>query len=183
MSEAFAPLPGRTCGACQVCCVELEIDDPQLRKPDETPCRHLAAGGGCGIYGARPRTCAAWFCGWRLLNVGEALRPDRSGVLMVPEICDEPGYEKGGLRLVPVGGETEALLQPGVVDLAGLCVARGVPIFLSYGGGSRCKRVLINELAKGAVARGDQAGFIAILRATLSRMAEEVRREAAPATG
>jgi hypothetical protein len=183
MSETLTPLPGRTCGTCQVCCVDLEIDDPQLHKPDETPCLHLVAGGGCGVYATRPRTCAAWYCGWRLLNVDETLRPDRCGVLMVPEISATPGFAAGGLRLVPVGGDLEALFQPGVIDLAGLCVARGVPIFLSHGGGAQCKRALINALAKGDVERGDRAGFVGTLRKLLAQLVEEVARDGSAVAG
>jgi hypothetical protein len=174
----FQPLPGRDCGDCTVCCVELAIDDPELSKPDEVPCPHLDACGGCAIYASRPRTCATWFCGWRLLNLSDAMRPDRSRALLVPELCEEPGYQKGGLRLVSVGAGAEALLQDEVVDLAGRCVARGVPIFLSYGAGERCKRVLINRFAEPAVRAGDRAAFVRIVRDTLDQMAAQLAAEA-----
>src|SRR5207302_8195653 len=98
----------------------------------------------CGIYARRAGTCATWYCGWRLSNVSEAMRPDRSRVLVIPELCHEPGYEKGGLRLTPIGGGLQALLGNEVIDLAGRFVASGVPMFLSYGSGAQCKRVLIN---------------------------------------
>lgn len=163
------PFPGRTCGECTVCCVELEIHDPELTKADEVACPHMLAGG-CGIYASRPGTCASWFCGWRLLNMGEGLRPDRSNVLMIPEMCHEPGYQKGGLKLVPVGGDPEVLLRDDVIDLAGRCIAGGAPIFLSYGSGARCKRVLLNPLAEPVVRAGDREGFLAIVRDTLGRL-------------
>lgn len=177
MSEArsiFQPLPGRDCGSCAVCCVELAIDDPQLTKPDEVPCPHLAAGGGCGIYSERPHTCATWYCGWRLLNLSEAMRPDLSRVLLVPEMCHEPGYQKGGLKLVPVGHDPSVLLQAEIIDLAGRCVAGGVPIFLSWGAGERCKRFLINRSAEPLVRAGDRRAFVALLTHTLERMQAEI---------
>lgn len=167
--SVFQPLPGRSCGECRVCCVELEIDDPELSKPDEVACLHLTEGG-CGIYARRPVTCATWFCGWRLINVSEAMRPDRSQVLMIPEICTEPGYEKGGLRLVSVGGDPEVLLQAEVVDLAGRFVAQGVPMFLSYGSGEQCRRVLINPAATAAVRAGDRRAFVQSLRDLLAQL-------------
>jgi hypothetical protein len=169
-------LPGRDCGACTVCCVDLAIDDPELVKPDEVACPHLSAGG-CSIYARRPRACAGWFCGWRLINLSEAMRPDRCGVLLVPEMCHEPGYQKGGLRLVGVGGRIEPLLQDEVVDLAGRCVARGVPIFLSYGSGEHCKRTLINPQAEPAVGRGDRAAFVSVMADALRRMRDQVAAE------
>jgi hypothetical protein len=158
--------------------VHLAIDDPELSKPDETACPHLVEGG-CAIYARRPVTCATWFCGWRLINVSDALRPDRSRVLMIPEMCDEPGYQKGGLRLAPLGGDVQVLLQDEIVDLAGRFVARGVPMFLSYGSGERCHRVLINELGRPAVACGDRAAFVAILRGLLGQLEAQAAPSAA----
>ena len=182
----FEPLPGRDCGECRVCCVELAIDDPELTKPDETPCPHLTDGG-CRIYARRPVTCATWFCGWRLINLSDAMRPDRSRVLMIPELCDRPGYQKGGLRLVPVGGDLQVLLQDEVVNLAGQFVARGVPMFLSFGAGDSCKRVLINEFGKAAVAAGDRRAFVRVLSQLVAGLAAQTagssgRTDAAPAS-
>lgn len=171
--SVFDPLPGRDCGECRACCVELAIDDPELSKPDETPCPNLCEAG-CAIYERRPVTCATWFCGWRLINLSEAMRPDRSRVLMIPETCAEPGYEKGGLRLAPIGGDPEVLLQDEVVNLAGQFVARGLPMFLSHGSGEHCRRVLINEFGKASVAAGDRRGFVAVLSDLVAQLAAQV---------
>jgi hypothetical protein len=48
----MTPLHKRVCGPCNTCCVELEIDAPELRKKARAPCQHLA-GAGCGIYAKR----------------------------------------------------------------------------------------------------------------------------------
>jgi hypothetical protein len=171
---ALQPLPGRRCGACTVCCVELGIEDPDLSKPDGVACPHLVEQGGCGVYDRRPKTCASWLCGWRVMAVlGDSMRPDRSRVLLVPEICREPGLERGGLALVPVGGDVSALLQREVVDLAGRCVAAGVPIFLAYGAGAGCKRVLVNRLAAAVVASGDRRGFEEIMNSVIRRLTQD----------
>lgn len=175
------PLPGRSCGDCHVCCVELEIDDPRLHKADETPCPHLLpAAGGCGIYQTRPGTCSSWFCGWRLINIAESLRPDRSKVLMIPEICEEPGYRKGGLKFAPVGGDTQSLLQAAVVDLAGRCIAAGVPIFLSCGSGPNCRRLLLNPEGEAIVRAGDLAGFVSMMEDGLRRLADAMDQDSSP---
>ena len=43
--------PGGACGACDVCCVALTIDDPALRKAQGYRCHHVVIlGNGCGIY-------------------------------------------------------------------------------------------------------------------------------------
>lgn len=127
--------------------------------------------GGCGIHAGRPRTCAAWFCGWRLLTLSDAMRPDRSQVLLVPEMCSEPGYRRGGLKLVPIGTDPRVLLQDEIVDLAGRCIAGGVPIFLSYGAGEQCRRLLINGSAERAVRAGDRAAFVRLLEDGLDQIA------------
>lgn len=173
---ALQPLPGRQCGDCAVCCVELEIDEPKLRKAAETPCPHLCSEG-CGIYAERPDTCASWHCGWRLLNVGEGLRPDRAGVLMIPEISREPGYERGGLTLTPVAGRADRLLQAEIVDLAGRYIAGGVPIFLAHGAGVHCKRVFLNRRAEPMVRAGDRARFVALLTDLLQQIEAQIARE------
>ena len=173
----FQPLPGRTCGACTACCVHLEIDDPQLSKPDDVVCPNLLSAGGCSIYASRPRTCASWYCGWRLLNLSDAMRPDLSKVLLMPEMCEAPGYQKGGLRLVAVDGDPNTLLQNEIIDLAGRCVANGVPVFLSHGTGAACKRVLLNPLAQVAARAGDRASFLATVQDLLAQMAAAVAAE------
>lgn len=172
--SAFQPLPGRDCGECVACCVELAIDDPELKKPDEVACPHLA-GDGCGVYERRPRTCRAWYCGWRLIGFSEAMRPDRSKVLMIPEMGDQPGYERGGLKLSPIGGDPEVLLQGELVDFIGKCVARDVPIWLTFGAGPAAKRLMINELLKPAVRLGDRAGFVRGMRSALAQLEARVK--------
>ena len=168
------PLPGRECGECRACCVALGIDDPDLKKADDVACPNMSAACGCLIYAARPLACRSWFCGWRLMRLGDAMRPDRSNLLLVPEMGDGPGYQKGGLKIVPLDGDLSGVTAPELVDLAGKCVAADVPIYLSYGSGEACRRMLVNDLLKPYARAGDRAGFVAALTGTLTRMVEEV---------
>jgi len=57
--------------------------DATLKKARFAPCRHLAAGCGCGIYDQRPKSCADFACDWlRGTWGGEDDRPDLSGVIV-----------------------------------------------------------------------------------------------------
>ncbi len=71
--------PTRECGDCDECCTLHGQPGP-----GPIPCRHLAAGGGCGIYPTRPRSCRTWFCEWRYGLGDEADRPDKLGVVPHP---------------------------------------------------------------------------------------------------
>jgi hypothetical protein len=181
--SALTPLPGRECGACHVCCVELGIDAPQLDKPDGMVCPHLKPGFGCAIYHDRPDVCRSWYCGWRLIGLNDDLRPDLCGLLLMPEMTDVAPYKgKGGLRMVLLDEKKDSVLTNGeIVDLAGQCIVRGLPLFLSYGNGIFCKRILMNEIASKMVAGGDRKAFVALLQTTMTQMIAMVHEEMAAA--
>lgn len=84
-------VPDRTCGSCTVCCQALEVQ--ALAKPAGVLCEH-STGAACGIYRDRPRACAQWYCLWRKIGaLPDALRPDRSGVMLSLETdpaADDP---------------------------------------------------------------------------------------------
>jgi hypothetical protein len=82
---------------------------------------------------------------------------------------------------VPVGGDPQSLLQDGAVELAGRCIAAGVPIFLSYGSGSHCKRMLMNPLAEPVIRAGDRTGFVAIMRDIVGQLVEAAQADRASA--
>jgi Fe-S-cluster containining protein len=73
----------RPCGSCSACCVLLAIDAPKLKKPQLTPCPHLAvpAGHGCGIYRHRPTVCREFSCVWRDGLIEEQFRPHEIGII------------------------------------------------------------------------------------------------------
>ncbi len=134
----------RACGPCRVCCVELKIDTPELRKKARLPCDHLTTSG-CGIYQARPGVCRQFLCGWRLFEeMGDDWRPDLSGVLALRRAPDElpPAWRAApyGVHLVILGGEV-AILAPRFISYAAGLMARGIPIFLS----AASPYILLNE--------------------------------------
>jgi hypothetical protein len=125
----------RQCGPCTVCCVELKIDTPELRKKPRTACAHLSAVG-CGIYTTRPPVCQQFLCGWRLFEeMGDDWRPDRSGILAMRKAPDElpaawAAAAPFGVHLVVIGGEA-AVKRPAFADYVARLLARGTPVFLS----------------------------------------------------
>lgn len=81
---------GRTCGDCTVCCTALQVNSPEFAKPAGVPCGHLTATG-CGIHAVRPPICRTWFCVWRrVAALPDAVRPDRSGLLISVNFVDTP---------------------------------------------------------------------------------------------
>lgn len=68
----------RSCGACNACCIYLDIDE--LDKREHQRCRHLRDDG-CSIYQSRPRACKTFFCLWRLGFFAASDRPDKAGLL------------------------------------------------------------------------------------------------------
>lgn len=85
-------LPVRECGSCTMCCKSMSVWE--IEKPNNVWCRHVRNHSSCAIYETRPTSCRTFNCLW-LLGVGtDAMRPDRSRVLMV-EAENEAGGPKG----------------------------------------------------------------------------------------
>lgn len=160
-------VPGRTCGACDVCCVVFTIDEPELRKLQGHRCPHLIRGeaGSCGIYHARPWTCRDFNCGWQYLRWVKVARPDQSGVLVAYH--DEPA-EDGTVRT----GIVITLLNDGAVGADGLAetvaagIAAEVPVYVDVPGlpGYTNARGRLNEALRDAVVARDKAAILQFLR-------------------
>ena len=74
-------LPGRYCGACNLCCKVFIIEE--LQKPAGELCQHAMIGEGCAIHAERPVTCRKFFCGWRVdPSLGPDWKPDVSGLVI-----------------------------------------------------------------------------------------------------
>ncbi|HVW75065.1 MAG TPA: hypothetical protein VHC39_15620, partial [Rhizomicrobium sp.] len=128
----LALVPDRECGNCTVCCVALRVDDPGLKKPAGEPCRHLGQQG-CTIYQTRYAICRSWMCGWRLQpELDDSWRPDRSGVLLIPEPNTKPGYAALGYK-VQLASRT-ALASPEVLNKLCGYIAAATPLWLSLAG-------------------------------------------------
>jgi len=177
----------RVCGACTVCCRELTIDDPGLRKPAAVPCAHCVPGQGCAVHASRPATCRDWHCGWRLLPwLADALRPDRSGLLVLVEAGDAPGQGALVFNVVPAAPEAgaEAVARQGSLDVLGALVRENVSMFLGVKDATgRHGALLPLNGALGAMARGRDGDAVrrAALRiymeglGVVRRMASEAR--------
>jgi hypothetical protein len=78
---ASQPAPGRTCGACTLCCKVFDV--PSLAKPMGQWCRHCKPGRGCGIHETRPEHCRSFHCLWMTQEwVGSEWKPDRAKMVL-----------------------------------------------------------------------------------------------------
>src|ERR1700754_2456347 len=114
-------VPGRECGECTVCCTELHINTPGLKKLARVRCQNLRDDGCCSIYATRYQVCRDFHCGWRAMaGLSDSWRPDRSGIVLIPKTkSTPPGY-------LPGSGVEIVLLQRGALynaELPGLIAA------------------------------------------------------------
>lgn len=153
----------------------MKIDEPDLKKGDGEVCPKLVEGR-CSIYHTRPTTCRTWFCGWRLMKIGEKLRPDRSGVLLIPEIGTSEGVEgKGGFAFAFLDTRPPSFKNDELIDLAGQMVSRGLPVYLVYGAGGEAQRLLVNGFLKSAIDTRDRAAFVRTINALLADLVARVQ--------
>ena len=168
-------VPARECGECAVCCVVLNVDTPEFQKMPGKPCAHLCEGGsGCAIHATRFPVCRAYHCGWRYLApLGDAWRPDRSGVLVDFQHDDLPAHlpRRPGVRLTvfrPPSAEFEPLF---LRWLAGL-VVQEVPVVLAVPGppGHFPAGAILNDALKDPVLRRDIPGIQSVLAGAFSNL-------------
>jgi hypothetical protein len=143
MKQVSAPT-SKSCGECNLCCIELPIETPELRKKAQMPCSHLTSKG-CGIYTTRFPICRQFLCGWMLFPELDAdWRPDRSGVmiLQVPQVSIPKIYQPAGhgVQLLITGGEA-AVTRPGFAEYIVDQVSRGVAVYMT----ATTPRALLNE--------------------------------------
>lgn len=149
-------VPGRDCGSCTVCCVALRVDAPGLRKPAGQACCHLGTQG-CTIYSSRYAICRSWMCGWRLQpELDDSWRPDRSGVLLIPEPSSRPGYAPLGYK-VQLASKV-ALAAPDVLNKLCGYIAAATPIWLSLAGIPT--KVFLNPELAPLIAAGDASAIL-----------------------
>jgi hypothetical protein len=162
------PVPGRTCGACDACCVVFEIQVPSIAKPAGVPCKHLSKSG-CAIYEWRPDMCRHWLCGWRLIpGLPENWRPDLSGILIYQMRCEEPGYGHDAF-IIALGKGLEHLSDTAVLGFIQNMVERRIPLFLTlHAGRAEARSTFLNILLEPCVAAKNGAAFIT----TLTRLVE-----------
>lgn len=160
-------LDGRTCGSCNVCCVALTIDEPGLQKVQGVRCPNAQRDNSCAIYEARPQTCRAFFCGWRQLKwVKEALRPDRSGVLVRLHYEVSRAQERGRYGVVFTLLNRGALKAEGLAESVAAAVAADIPTYLHVPGppGHTSSQARINDVLAEAVQTRNKGAVLNILR-------------------
>ena len=159
-------VPDRACGSCNVCCVDLTIDEPVLRKAQGIRCLHAQADNSCAIYENRPHTCRTFFCGWRMLKwVKAGLRPDQSGVLINLREAGRPG-ENAGMGVVFTLLRQDALKADGLAETVAAAVVSGAPVWIRIPGppGYTSAGARIDDVLRPAVLGRDKPAVLAILR-------------------
>lgn len=160
-------VPGRECGSCNVCCVALTIDDPEMQKPQGYRCRNTLPDKGCAIYETRPGTCRAYFCGWRRLKwVREGLRPDLSGVLVRMQYEGTPGDPASRLGVVFSLLTNASLKAEGLAETVAAAISAKVPVWVHVPGppGYTAATARINDALQEVVLTRDKAGLLKLLR-------------------
>lgn len=104
------------------------------------------------------------------------MRPDRSRILLVPELGTKEGYQIGGLKIVLRDNERAALANDELLNLLAKCILNGVPIYLTCGTGF-AKQVLINDIAKPAVAARRKNEFQRLLYELFDAMTAAIKQE------
>lgn len=155
------PVPGRECGACDVCCVVFEIQVPSIAKPAGVPCQHLTRGG-CAIYEARPDMCRHWMCGWRLIpGLPENWRPDLSGILLYQMKCTEPGYGPDAF-IIALSRGLAHLSDTSVLGFIQNLVKDRIPLFLALQAGKE-RSTFLNDILEPHVRAQNASAFVAAL--------------------
>jgi hypothetical protein len=160
-------IPGRTCDACVECCRFIPLDLPELSKPTGSLCAYCVDGQGCSVWQVRPRTCRTWFCVWRIVELSEDWRPDRSGIIVRPD-----GLDRGEITLYVVR-RTRFLRDPQLFDTVAQWLSEGVRLALSVPGpvGTLPVRAEVTDYLLPAVAAGDEARFHVLVDTALDSLA------------
>jgi hypothetical protein len=159
-------VPGRECGGCTVCCIDLHINTLGLRKLGGVRCPNLRNDGCCEIYETRFKVCREFHCGWReIAALSDSWRPDRSGIVLIPKSKNTPsGYRHGsGMELMLL--QRGALYNAELPGLIAAWVSARVPIVFSIASplGYTARSAFLNEVVEDAVRRQDRAALVRAL--------------------
>ena len=161
-------LPDRDCGGCVECCRVIPLDLPELAKPTGELCAYCVDGAGCSVHAIRPQTCRIWFCLWRVVELSDDWRPDRSGVIVRPD-----GVDRGEITLFVVR-RSDFLASEAFFTTVALWLAEGMELALSVPGpvGTYPSRAIVTDWLRPSVEDGDWPGFIARVEASLDKLAD-----------
>ena len=169
-------VPERQCGDCTICCIVPGMDTPAAQKKHSTRCRHCA--NGCAIYEQRPQACAEFYCAWRRLpSLGDAWRPDRSGVFATLDPVD-PESSTRIITLMLIADPHATVRAPWFVDFVIAHAWRRVPLSLALPGPPGCLpiRVVLPEAALQAVVWDGPARVTALLEQAVHFMRAQAPR-------
>lgn len=161
-------LPDRDCGGCVECCRVIPLNLPELAKPTGELCAYCVDGAGCSVHAIRPQTCRVWFCLWRVVELSDDWRPDRSGVIVRPD-----GVEDGIITLYVVR-PTEFLGGEDFFTTVAGWIAEGIEVALSIPGpvGTYPARAVVTDWLRPVVEAGDHPAFVDRVLRSLDRLAE-----------
>lgn len=159
-------LPDRECGGCVECCRVIPLSLPELSKPTGELCAYCVDGAGCSVHEIRPQTCRVWFCLWRVIELSDDWRPDRSGLILRPD-----GIEEGRMTLF-VLHRSDFLSGDDLFVTVAHWIAEGLQIGLSVPGpvGTLPVRSDVADWLRPTTEAGDHAGFIHRLSAALDQL-------------
>lgn len=174
-------VPGRECGGCTVCCTELHIDAPELKKLAGVRCPNLQDDCKCAIYATRPGTCSDFECGWRVMEaLGDDWRPDRSGIVLIPKTKgNPPGYREGsGVQIMLL--RRDAVHNSELPGAIAAWVNARVPLFLTMAApiGFIAESVFLNATVESAVRHQDRNALLKILQDTIVSLERRTLRPA-----
>ena len=160
-------LPGRTCGGCVECCRFIPLDLPELAKPTGQLCAYCVDGAGCGVHEIRPQTCRTWFCVWRIVELSDDWRPDRSGVIVRPD-----GLTDGEITLYVVD-RSDFLSSDDFFDTVVHWLDNGIRLAFSIPGpvGTFPVRAVVTDYLRQATSRGDRKLFDRLVARSLDSLA------------
>lgn len=159
-------LPDRDCGGCVECCRFIPLDLPELAKPTGELCAYCVDGAGCSVHAIRPGTCCTWFCVWRMVELSEDWRPDRSGIIVRPD-----GLTTAEITLYVVR-DTAFLGSSDLFDTLAGWIGNGIVLALSRPGpvGTLPVRAVVTDYLGPALAAGDRPMFDLLLRTALDSL-------------
>lgn len=118
------------------------------------------------MHAIRPQTCRTWFCLWRVIELSDDWRPDRSGIVVRPD-----GLETGEITLYVVR-RTEFLTSMEVFGVVAGWVAQELGVALSVPGpvGTYPARAVVTDWLRPAIEAGDPDDFNRRVAASLDQL-------------
>lgn len=99
----------RECGLCRVCCTTKSVDE--IQKGAWKACSHICDKG-CDIYSERPKSCASYYCAYRMGFGEDDARPDLAGVLVDLDTLKNAGKQNNGMPHMGLCVHADAPYEP-----------------------------------------------------------------------